>query len=128
MGTSLATVMRLTAAACVLAVAGLGTGGCAGGSEQTDDIVGNWLAEDGSVKTIDGTGACTGMYFDNGRPLDIGGPMRCTFSEETGENDRHVMVVTQGSNQQTLRLEFLAPDAVMVFDGYGRRIAKLARM
>lgn len=79
------------------------------------NIVGNWKASDGSgTKVITADGACTGMYYYKGRPLDIGGPMSCSFSEKAGSDGSHTMVVQQPPNSTTLHLRFIDADTVEV--------------
>lgn len=101
----------LSAVLCtVLTVAGCGA--------TENDIVGNWQADDGSgTKTITEDGQCTGMYYNGGEPLDIGGVTTCSFSDQPGSTGTHTMVVTQPPNQQTLRLKFLDSDSVEIYDG-----------
>lgn len=108
-----------------LIVSVFGLSGCSGSG---DDIVGNWQADDGSVKTISESGACTGMYYNQGQPLDIGGSMSCSFSKDAGANGRHTLVVVQGPNRETLEVEFKGADTVVLYDGSGNRLAKLTRM
>jgi hypothetical protein len=58
--------------------------------------VGNWSPDDGSLmKTIAESGECTGMYYNGSEPLDIGGGMTCSFSEDPGSDGMHTMVVSQ---------------------------------
>ena len=86
-----------------------------------DDIVGVWEADDGTgIKTINDDGSCSGMYYNAGEPLDIGGPMSCSFSEEEDGEGRHALVVQQPPNQQTLEVEFVDADTVEVYQGADR--------
>lgn len=85
-----------------------------------DDIVGVWEPDDGTgAKTINGDGSCSGMFYNSGRPLDIGGPMTCSLSaEESG--GLHTLVVRQEPNQQELGIEFVDADTVEVYEGTTR--------
>lgn len=56
------------------------------------DVVGIWTSPDGSSAFINEDGSCGGMYYNNGQPLDIGGPMTCVFSNGT-------LLVSQPPNQ-----------------------------
>lgn len=89
-----------------------GSSACGGSSD--DNIVGNWSSSDGTSKAILENGSCTGMYYNAGRPLDIGGGMTCSFSTETDSDGTHSMVVSQPPNQETLHLKFLTADKVEV--------------
>ncbi|MEV0843460.1 hypothetical protein AB0I55_28430 [Actinocatenispora sera] len=125
------TVKRRRAAltvAVILAVAGVGTGGwkvydAAAGSSGYS-LVGTWAASDGSgTKAMDANGRCTGFYYANGVPLDIGGPMYCSLSEH---GDSYLLTVTQQPNESSYRVEFTSADHAVVSAG-GRRLYELDR-
>lgn len=65
--------------------------GCGGAKSS---IVGNWIDAQGNTATVLDDGQCTGMYYVDGSPLDIGGGMTCSYSNNT-------LVVTQPPNQVT---------------------------
>lgn len=71
---------------------------------QEGTIVGVWSAPDG-IKTINNAGQCTGMYYNNGQPLDIGGPMSCMQSDQQSDGS-YLLVVTQAPNQASYRIVF----------------------
>lgn len=68
---------------------------CSGG----DSVVGVWIAPDGSSAFINEDGSCRGMYYNQGQPLDIGGPMTCAYSGST-------LVVSQPPNQTSFDVSF----------------------
>lgn len=88
-------------------------------------ITGVWAAADGSpAKTINDDGSCTGMYYDHGKVLDIGGPESCHLSQ--GQNNgRYDLVVQQPPNQETLQVK-LDGDTMTVYSG-GAAVATLTR-
>lgn len=95
----------------------------AGCSSQAS-IDGVWSASDGSIKTISSNGACTGMYYNGGQPLDIGGPMSCALS--SGQTDGYyTLVVTQPPNQASYQVEFNG-DTMTLLNG-GVEIVVLTR-
>lgn len=101
--------------------------GCA--SSAGNDIVGNWSPSDGTaVKVITKDGQCRGMYYDRGKPLDIGGGMTCSFSEKKDSEGFHSMVVSQPPNQMTLKLKFADADTVEVHDSGGKKIVTMKRV
>ena len=69
--------------------------GCSG----SGGVVGVWIAPDGSSAFINEDGSCSGMYYNNGQPLDIGGPMTCAYSGST-------LVVSQPPNQISYSVDF----------------------
>jgi hypothetical protein len=73
-------------------------------SAEEGSIVGVWSAPDG-IKTINDVGQCTGMYYNNGQPLDIGGPMSCMQSDQQSDGS-YLLVVTQAPNQASYRIVF----------------------
>lgn len=89
----------------LLPTAGLLALGVAGCSTQPS-ITGVWSASDGSAtKTINDDGSCTGMYYNGGKVLDIGGPETCHLSENQ-TNGFYSLVVQQPPNQETLQVTF----------------------
>lgn len=81
-------------------------------------LVGNWMADDGTgMKVIRSNGACSGMYYSRGEPLDIGGPMSCSIGTKKDGNGRYSLVVTQPPNEQTLKFSFSGDDEVAVYSG-----------
>jgi hypothetical protein len=90
--------------------------GACGGTD--DDIVGVWQPDDGSApKMINGDGSCSAMYYNDGVPLDIGGPMTCSFSEKTDSAGAHTMLVQQPPNHETLQVMFTDADTAEVSQG-----------
>jgi len=73
------------------------------------DVVGVWIAPDGTSAFINEDGSCAGMYYNNGQPLDIGGPMTCAFSGST-------LVVLQPPNQATYDVS-LSGDSMILTSG-----------
>jgi len=91
-------------------------------------IVGNWTASDGSgTKTILEDGQCTGMYYNQGQPLDIGGPMTCSMSAEANSSGLFTMVVTQAPNQTSVQLRFVDDDTVEVQGADGGSLFTMTR-
>ena len=119
--------IRLAVSGLLLAIAGLAAAGCSSMS-QADDIVGNWQPSDGSnMKTILENGACSGMFYSGSQPLDIGGPMTCSFSENKDSGGWHTMVVSQPPNQKTIRLKFTDANTVEVADNAGNSLFTMTR-
>ncbi|SEI09984.1 MULTISPECIES: hypothetical protein [unclassified Leifsonia] len=88
-------------------------------------ITGVWAASDGSpTKTINDDGSCTGMYYDHGRVLDIGGPESCHLSQGQ-TNGLYDLVVQQPPNQETLQVK-LDGDTMTVYSG-GTVVTALTR-
>lgn len=77
-----------------LVVLGLLCGSLTGCAGAKNSIVGNWIDAEGNTATVLDDGQCTGMYYVDGSPLDIGGGMTCSYSNNT-------LVVTQPPNQMT---------------------------
>lgn len=90
-----------------------------GCSASEPSIAGVWVAEDGTTKTIQEDGQCSGMYYSNGQQLDIGGGMVCTLSEGTG-GDR-LLVVQQPPNEVTYSVS-LEGDNTMTISNSGTTI------
>lgn len=79
----------------------------AGDTVTTDAIVGVWAPSDGSgIKIIDASGACSGMYYNNGTPLDIGGPMSCALGSQQRSDGSYLLAVTQAPNQASYLVVF----------------------
>lgn len=85
--------MRLIIGAAALTLALTGCGA------QAPSPTGNWIAPDGSSAFIEEDGNCSGMFYNGGQPLDIGGPMTCSYSGET-------LVVSQPPNTVTYDVTF----------------------
>ena len=76
------------------------------GCSAAPSIAGTWAASDGSpTKIIDGSGNCSGMYYNGTKPLDIGGPETCTLSS-SATNGHYTLVVRQPPNQETFDAAF----------------------
>jgi len=69
-------------------------------------VVGVWIAPDGSTAFINPDGSCVGMYYNNGQPLDIGGPSTCAYSGST-------LVVSQPPNRASYKVSF-GPGSVTI--------------
>lgn len=94
----------------------------------TPSLVGNWQADDGSgMKVISSSGACSGMFYSHGEPLDIGGPMSCSMGSKKDGQGRYSLVVTQSMNQETLKVSFRGKDEAIVYDSSGDRIFTMTR-
>jgi len=80
------------------------------------EFTGVWKPDDGSgLKTIADGGQCSGMYYNNGKPLDIGGTMTCTFS--SGSDGAYVLVVRQPPNERSYTVEFPDDDTMVLRSG-----------
>ena len=91
-------------------------------------LVGNWRADDGSgTKVVMSNGGCSGMYYNQGQPLDIGGPMSCSFSTNKSSNGRYALVVTQSMNQTTQYIEFDGKNKAKVYDSAGNLLFTMTR-
>lgn len=88
-------------------------------------IAGVWSASDGTpAKVIDENGACSGMYYNGGQLLDIGGGMTCTLSSsESG--GYYTMVVQQPPNQISYQVAFDG-DTMTLLSG-GTEVVTLTR-
>lgn len=110
----------------VLAVGVLGLTAC--GSDGPPDHTGMWSASDGSgIKTLGAGGDCSGMYYSDGRPLDIGGGMTCRLSEEAHSDGTYTMLVRQPPNERTYRVSFPDEDTMVLLDSSGSEIVTLTR-
>jgi uncharacterized protein (DUF2147 family) len=98
---------------------------CSGGAPNPAGV---WTASDGSgTKTINDDGACTGMYYDAGQPLDIGGGMTCTFGSEQSADGTYTLVVDQPPNSATYRVQFDGDDTLSLLGSGGSTIVTLTR-
>lgn len=99
------------------------------GCGAAPDLTGNWTADDGTqTKVINEAGACRGMFYSNGKPLDIGGGMSCSLSEKKNSNGRYSLIVSQPPNEASYEIEFDGNDAATVYDGSGTRIYSMKRL
>lgn len=91
------------------------------------DITGVWQPDDGSgIKTVNADGSCTGMYYDQGQPLDIGGGMSCALGEKD-QGGEYLLVVRQPPNERTYRVRFDGSDTAVLMDNSGNTIVTLTR-
>lgn len=101
----------------------LATTACSSGSPQ---LAGIWASSDGTPdKVISDSGQCSGMYYHNGKPLDIGGPMHCTLGEAQ-EDETYRLVVQQSPNQTSYSVTFTGNDT-MELSQNGQTIVVLTR-
>ena len=98
--------------------------GCGGSGSPT--IAGVWQADDGSgTKTIGDDGTCSGMYYNQGEPLDIGGGMTCTLGSKSTD-DSYTLVVEQPPNQTSYEATFPDEDT-MTLSQSGTVVVTLSR-
>lgn len=118
---------RLTSAVAVAAVALPLIAGCSS-SDGPPSLVGTWSASDGtgSKDFFDG-GACTGMYYNNGQPLDIGGGMTCSLGSSKNSDGRYALSVSQPPNSETLYLDFSGDSTATVYDGNGNSLFTMTK-
>lgn len=120
----------LAAAAAVLltgVVSGCGTAGV-DGKGPAPSLAGTWTASDGSsAKVFSEDGSCENAYYNDGKPLDIGGPMSCHLSSAADSNGRYKLMVTQGPNRATYLVEFRGDDAADVLEPNGTLLYSLSR-
>ncbi|MEV6560257.1 hypothetical protein AB0M22_31375 [Nocardia sp. NPDC051756] len=92
-------------------------------------MVGTWSASDGTgTKTFNGSGgSCDGLYYHQGKPLDIGGPSTCVLSGKPDATGRYTLVVTQSVNRASYKVEFTSADHALVYDSAGTRLYELER-
>lgn len=81
----------------------------AGCSSAGTTIFGNWVDAHGHAAAVLDNGQCTGMYYANGSPLDIGGGMTCSYSNGT-------LVVAQAPNTITYKVA-LSTDTMTLTSG-----------
>lgn len=118
----------LAIVALVLVAAGLWSvvGGPAEANAGT--VVGNWTASDGTgAKSFSADGQCDGVFYNQGKPLDIGGPMTCALSQKPDSNGFYTLRVTQSMNRATYKLRFDSTDHATVFDSAGQKLYELDR-
>lgn len=116
---------RMAAAIAAVAVT-VFLGGC-GGGVSSEDLTGVWTADDGSgTKTISADGQCTGMYYNDGQPLDIGGPMTCAIGEKETDG-AFTLIVRQPPNEQSYLIRFDDADTAVLMNGSGEEIVTLTR-
>lgn len=89
------------------------------GCSAAPTLDGVWSTSLGGTATVNENGACTGMYFDNGRALDIGGPESCTLGSKS-DDGTYTLVVEQPPNQATYHVRF--DGDTMTFDSGGTSI------
>lgn len=88
-------------------------------------ITGNWSTSDGSAtKTISDDNSCSGMYYNAGKVLDIGGPETCTLSSGS-QDGMYSLVVRQPPNQETLGVKFSGN--TMTLYSSGQKIVTLTK-
>lgn len=115
---------RLAGQITVLIGAPLFAAGCSAGAPS---LVGVWQADDGSgVKTIAEDGSCTGMYYNAGQPLDIGGGMTCTLGSEE-DDGAYLLVVRQPPNEASYLVRFDGNDTAVLMSQSGEPIVTLER-
>ena len=108
-------MLSKTTAAALAAAALLALAAC---SPAAPDLVGNWKASDGSpMKVVAKDGRCSGMYYSNGKPLDIGGGMTCSVSSKKDSAGRYSLVVSQPPNQATYSVAFDGDSKATVYAG-----------
>lgn len=91
------------------------------------DITGVWQADDGTgIKTVNEDGSCTGMYYNNGEPLDIGGSMSCLLGD-TETDGTYLLVVRQPPNERTYQVRFEGSDVAVLLDNAGQAVVTLTR-
>lgn len=111
--------------ACVLAIGVMVTMTGCGGS--TPELTGVWRGDDGTgLKTVSADGSCSGMYYNNGKPLDIGGGMTCTLGEKDQDGD-YILVVRQPPNQRSYHVQFEGSDTAILLEDSGDVVVTLTR-
>lgn len=97
-------------------------------TSEAPSLTGSWNASDGTpTKVIQASGECTGMYYSNGQPLDIGGGgMTCTMAS-TMTNGRYPLTVQQAMNSETLYVTFGSSSQATVFDGSGKQLFTMTK-
>ena len=90
------------------------------GCASAPSLEGLWSASDGSsTKVIQSDGSCSGMYYNGGAVLDIGGPESCVLGSRQ-DDGTYPLVVSQPPNQTTYSVRF--DGDTMTFSSGGRRI------
>jgi hypothetical protein len=91
-------------------------------------MVGTWTSSDGtSTKIFGDNGQCKGFYYDNGAPLDIGGPMQCAISARPDSDNRYDLTVIQTPNEASYKVEFTSADHALVYSTNGQKLYELTR-
>jgi hypothetical protein len=99
-----------------------------GSTDGPAALAGSWHASDGSgTKTFNTNGACDGFYYNNGKPLDIGGPMSCTIDSSPGADGRYTLTVKQPPNQDTYKVRFDSDDHAVVYTADGEKLYEMSR-
>lgn len=113
-------MVRRALAGSVAVIASMTMAACQDATGSGDpDVYGVWVPDDGSgTKTIEEDGRCSGMYYNNGEPLDIGGAMVCTVGD-VGDDGEFTIVVEQPPNKQTYTAEFADDDTLVLSDNAG---------
>lgn len=98
------------------------------GSSGPPDMTGSWTPSDGSgVKVFQGdTGPCQGIYYSDGKPLDIGGGMTCSLGSNK-TNGRYPLQVDQPPNSETLYISFSGDRHATVYDSAGTQLLTMTR-
>lgn len=88
---------------------------CAGGPPE---IAGVWQPDDGSgMKTVNEDGSCSGMYYNRGEPLDIGGGMMCTLGDAKSSDGSYTLVVEQPPNSARYSVTFQGDNTLVIDTG-----------
>lgn len=99
-----------------------------GSTTGPEALAGSWHASDGSgTKTFNTSGACDGFYYNNGKLLDIGGPMSCTIDSGPGTDGRYTLAVKQPPNEDTYKVEFDTDDHAIVYTDSGEKLYEMSR-
>lgn len=107
--------VRSGVVALTLAIGALALAGC--GSDPS--LVGVWQGDDGTgLKTVESDGRCSGMYYNAGEPLDIGGGMTCQLGEKRDDGS-YLLVVSQPPNERTYSVSFVDDDTAVLSDSSG---------
>ncbi len=106
---------RQVSAAGATVILALSLAACTDGGPP--DITGVWSPDDGSgTKTIEADGRCSGMYYNGGQVLDIGGGMTCTLGDKSDSDGRYTLVVRQPPNERNYSVEFPDDDTMVLTD------------
>jgi hypothetical protein len=57
------------------------------------------------------------MYWNNGTPLDIGGPMHCTLGSHQASDGSYLLVVQQPPNQASYAVTFHGDNFTLISGG-----------
>lgn len=70
---------------------------------------------------------CSGMYYNDGKPLDIGGGgTTCTLGS-TKTDGRFPLTVQQAMNSETLYVSFVSGSKATVYDGSGAQLFTMTK-